>query len=710
MKHVIALLAIVTCTLATCPLFAQPEIPIVRLATKYYRWDTGRMVAQGDLVYLYAAPEGGLRILDLSQGEDPVMVGSWEGIRNTLGPMAISGDYLYVTGPDGLWVLNVSDPNGVEIVSVSGANAGLDIAIKDSVGFIPAYGGGRIFTIDLRDPANPNRFGTIETWLYSFMVEVKVDFLYSIGVSMDEEGSSLSIVDIRDPFNHQFLVEYPMRVILTTVTARDTLVCLGTQRSQLLIVSAADPRNPDWIATCDLPAVPTQIVIQDTVAYVSSERGLHMVNISDPAHPEYIGAYDSTNTLGLEFTDRGRLLAIFFNKGLSVLNIDEPAHPERVGQYNPTGVIYDMTIYGNYGFTSRTMRILDLSNPSDPVEVAQLDTLGRCEEVAIRDDIAYVAADTVLYILDLNDIEHPTLLADLPANMARWVTLAGDYCYVSDTDWGGVRIIDVANPAEPEQIAFLRVQGGSSDIETSGDAVYQIYPGSGVRVVDVSDRRNPVLRSLYQVAGAEAMALDRGYLHVSSRDGMNYILDVSDPLRPVEARRWGLAHDWVNDISISGTLAWMSVHQKGIMVVDITDPLDPYIISSLDTRASPSGVAGADSIVYVGNISNLSVYKLGYPSAVAASPTLPSSFLMLAAFPNPFNSSTTISYTLPKAGWTVVDVMDIQGRLVERLSGGWKAAGRYREVWGGSGVSASSYYLNLRFDNSQAIKRINLIK
>jgi hypothetical protein len=65
------------------------------------------------------------------------------------------------------------------------------------------------------------------------------------------------------------------------------------------------------------------------------------------------------------------------------------------------------------------------------------------------------------------------------------------------------------------------------------------------------------------------------------------------------------------------------------------------------------------------------------------------------SFPNPFNSSTTISYTLPKAGWTTMDVVDVSGRLVERLSGGWKAAGEYREVWRGQGIPSGSYLLRI---------------
>jgi hypothetical protein len=74
---------------------------------------------------------------------------------------------------------------------------------------------------------------------------------------------------------------------------------------------------------------------------------------------------------------------------------------------------------------------------------------------------------------------------------------------------------------------------------------------------------------------------------------------------------------------------------------------------------------------------------------------LPPNQFSLSSFPNPFNSSTTISYTLPQSGWTTMDVMDVSGRLVERLSGGWKAAGKYREQFNASNLPDGTFLLLL---------------
>jgi len=85
--------------------------------------------------------------------------------------------------------------------------------------------------------------------------------------------------------------------------------------------------------------------------------------------------------------------------------------------------------------------------------------------------------------------------------------------------------------------------------------------------------------------------------------------------------------------------------------------------------------------------------------------------LILSIFPNPFNSSTTINYSLPSPGRYAIDVIDIQGRLVTRLSDGWKEAGSYREVWSNPfGQASGNYFVRLQGDQSVQLRQIEFVK
>jgi len=86
------------------------------------------------------------------------------------------------------------------------------------------------------------------------------------------------------------------------------------------------------------------------------------------------------------------------------------------------------------------------------------------------------------------------------------------------------------------------------------------------------------------------------------------------------------------------------------------------------------------------------------------------SLLSLSAFPNPFNSSTTINYTLPTPGRYAIDVIDIQGRLVTRLASGWKEAGSYWKVWEAKEIPGGIYYFKLSTNSSETVNSTVLIK
>jgi hypothetical protein len=65
----------------------------------------------------------------------------------------------------------------------------------------------------------------------------------------------------------------------------------------------------------------------------------------------------------------------------------------------------------------------------------------------------------------------------------------------------------------------------------------------------------------------------------------------------------------------------------------------------------------------------------------------------LAAFPNPFNPQTMISYTLPEAAFVEAVIYDISGRAISRLFSSDRSEGSHAVLWSGaleSGAKAAS--------------------
>ena len=121
-----------------------------------------------------------------------------------------------------------------------------------------------------------------------------------------------------------------------------------------------------------------------------------------------------------------------------------------------------------------------------------------------------------------------------------------------------------------------------------------------------------------------------------------------------------------------------------------------------------------------GNVGTVNgwILRLVVPGGVGVTEqdqSLPSTFALDNNYPNPFNPSTTISFTIPTEANVRLEVFDLLGRVVKTLVEGNLPAGRHQVVWDGrtsTGERASSgiYFARLSSEDKQSIIRMSLIK
>ncbi len=93
----------------------------------------------------------------------------------------------------------------------------------------------------------------------------------------------------------------------------------------------------------------------------------------------------------------------------------------------------------------------------------------------------------------------------------------------------------------------------------------------------------------------------------------------------------------------------------------------------------------------------------------------PAPAVNLAAWPNPFNPSTTLSWTLPERAYCRVSIHDVKGREVAELAEGVMAAGDYERGWAarderGGPLSSGVYILRLRAGRFSASEKLVLLQ
>ncbi|NOX48032.1 MAG: T9SS type A sorting domain-containing protein [Chlorobi bacterium] len=75
-------------------------------------------------------------------------------------------------------------------------------------------------------------------------------------------------------------------------------------------------------------------------------------------------------------------------------------------------------------------------------------------------------------------------------------------------------------------------------------------------------------------------------------------------------------------------------------------------------------------------------------------------------FPNPFNSKTTIDYSIPESGYVSLNVYDLSGRLVANVIDTYKPAGNYSTNFNGEDLRGGIYYCCLHTSKYRSVKKM----
>ena len=100
----------------------------------------------------------------------------------------------------------------------------------------------------------------------------------------------------------------------------------------------------------------------------------------------------------------------------------------------------------------------------------------------------------------------------------------------------------------------------------------------------------------------------------------------------------------------------------------------------------------------------------GEPFEESKAATAPTDFVILGAYPNPFNPETTLRFGLPEACEVTLNVYDISGRLMTTLVNGWRDAGIHHVTLDGSDFVSGVYIYRLDASGFNASGKVVLMK
>ncbi len=124
----------------------------------------------------------------------------------------------------------------------------------------------------------------------------------------------------------------------------------------------------------------------------------------------------------------------------------------------------------------------------------------------------------------------------------------------------------------------------------------------------------------------------------------------------------------------------------------------------------PQSAGAFEAHKILGDKEYIGIYADNFNLKKTTTNTTPIDFALVGNYPNPFNPSTTISYSIPEDGKVTVKVFDVLGRELATLVNDVISAGAHSVLWNGNNFASGIYFYSVTFKNQTLYKKMLLVK
>ena len=432
-------------------------------------------------------------------------------------------------------------------------------------------------------------------------------------------GSGVRILSISDSIHPRQLGQIAARGLVTQLAIRDTLlfVACGTWGAQ--VYSVSDPANPQELGSMD--AVIGDLCVQDTLCYALGGDSLRVFNVANPANPVRLSIRSDSSEV-MAVTNGYAFCGNQFT--MNVYDVRVPTAitwvGSRGGNYLSLAARGNLLFQGSYDPVF--WAILDVSVPTAITELSRVSDVS-AYGMHVPDSFAYLAWGG-LHIINIADTIHPSLVGTsnhYDEEEEPFVFTAHTYAYLADR-YGGLKVIDIRNPAAPRETTTCFVAGGAYDISASGTVGVLSGLIAGLNTVDFSDPTNPRdLGWLGPVTGSQQTAYG-----VAAGDSFAYAgwfntpffrtIDLSNPTLPAWAGTCS-PFEYAQDMVLRDSLVYCAEDYK-FQIVNVARPRQPQVVGTCNLGGYSREVLVRDTLAFVANwpLQVLSIAQANAPRTV----------------------------------------------------------------------------------------------
>jgi hypothetical protein len=641
----------------------SPESTGLRLVGKYGRGPAREVTGQGSLLFL--SNGSAVAVFNIADPGRPVLLTEIQA-RSIVSQSIVRNGLLYIGDYAELSIWDISDPTRPGQLSVIPYGM-RDFALSDSLLAFTQQDTFRVYSV--ADPANPRELGilpdsgTVRTASGGrFILNSQQDIVY--------------IIDCSDPARPQRRGSYPGYTF--GLAARGDICCAavywhsGQQNFRFDVLDISDPDNIRRIG--QLAEVGGyDIHLDGPLAFVSGYQGsgfeFTIVSIADSTRPMRVGQCwtpgENEGVWGSFTLDRAYVADRF--RGLTVINTSDLNNPVIDTSMYYGGVSLDVDVSGDLACVASDgygMVLLDVSSPSQPVQLGAIDTTRKVvsHAVALADSFAYMGYSPSLgnfKTIDISDPSRPVRAGGV--NLFNWpeaMVLRDGFAYVAESN--RFEVVNVARPREPVLVGSCALPGTPLKL-TLGDSV--AYAATfGVQCINIVNPDNPYVAGVYSTRVSGMDIADTVLYGAGPYTGL-IALSIADPVIPRLLDSLHLSDTlWWNDVVVVDTLAY--VGGERLWAVNIADPQNlrlvpgiswtpPYLIRRLIYAAPYLYAACYEAGVAILEIVPTGVAEKGGASRVKE---------VLRILPSPTRGRMAVRLGVEAGSWAI---RDVTGRMVD---------------------------------------------
>jgi len=273
---------------------------------------------------------------------------------------------------------------------------------------------------------------------------------------------------------------------------------------------------------------------------------------------------------------------------------------EMIGQIGgPTLAVFVQLNYAYIGVGPRLV-IIDMANPANPIVKGKTEPLpGIVQDIYLSGSYAYVASGHGgLRVVNVSNPANPYQVGGIDSSgFASGVVVASNYAYVADGR-DGLRVVDISNPTNPQEVGGLDTPGSAAGVDVAGSYAYVADLNRGLRVINIATPSEPTeVGSLDAVGSAKDVAVKNNYAYVADESQGLRVINISNPANPQEVGSVDTPR--ALGVEVTDRYAYVADHDSGLLLIDISSPTNPQIVAELGRRGISSTVAVAGGYAYL---------------------------------------------------------------------------------------------------------------